>query len=165
MASSRRGLLAVELEWTPTLTAAERRLLALPEKLQNLRPLMKEQIWPVTREMLERHWSTKGAAFGHRWAPWADSTRARRVAQGNAAKGLLRDTDNLFRKIFRERAVDTRLQEVRGGLRLRLDSRVRYAVYHQVGTSFMPERQIIPYPFPRNFIIAIRKIIKAYLRA
>jgi hypothetical protein len=51
---------------------------------------------------------------------------------------------------------------IQGGLRLQLNVAVSYAVYHQVGTQFMPERQVIPDPLPPSFRTEVRKIIKDF---
>lgn len=153
----------VAINYNPRLTPDEQALIALPDRMKNLRPLMQNVIAPLTNEMLKQHWDSKGAAFGHQWAPWAPSTKAARIRKGNASKGLMRDTDHLFNTIFAARATDDRLKIIAGGLRLQLNTRVPYAIYHQVGTSNMPERQVIPDPLPPTFLRKVRAAIREYL--
>lgn len=152
--------LRVSLDYNPRLTPAERKLLALPSRLKNLRPLMQRGIAPAVNRMLQRHWDSKG---GHTWAPLAASTIRAKKRKGTLDKGILRDTDHLFKALFRARDTDSRLRTIPGGLRLSLNTGIPYAVYHQVGTSRMPERQVIPSPFPRPFLTEIRSIIREFL--
>lgn len=154
----------VELNYSPRLTPAEQKLLALPSRLKNLRPLMQRGIAPAANRMQKQWWDSKGTAFGRAgWAPLAASTIKAKKRKGTFDKGILRDTDHLFKAIFRERVSDSRLRVVAGGLRLSLNTGIPYAIYHQVGTQFMPERQVIPYPFPRPFIREVREIVRDYL--
>jgi hypothetical protein len=153
----------VAIDYNPRLTKDEKTLLALPDRLRNLRPFMIGAVAPAANRMLMKHWESKGAAFGHDWAPLAASTIRAKKRKGTFDKGILRDTDHLFKTLFRERDTDSRLRTVAGGLRLQLNVGVPYAVFHQVGTQFMPERQVIPVPFPRSFITEIRAMIRTYL--
>jgi hypothetical protein len=153
----------VAVDYNPRLTRGELALLALPNRMKNLRPFMIRVLAPAINRMLKRHWDTKGAAFGHPWAPWAESTLLRRIKKGNVAKGILRDTDHLFTTLFRERTTDSRLRTVRNGLRLQLNTGVPYAIFHQVGTQHMPERQVIPDPFPNSFIKSTRALLRDWI--
>jgi hypothetical protein len=155
-------VIRVAVNYSPRLSRAEQQLLLLPKRLVNLRPLMRRGILPLYNRMLKRHWDSKGAAFGHQWAPWAASTLAARTRKGNVAMGLLRDTDHLFRTIFKERMSDDRLKVVEGKVRFQGNIAVPYAIYHQVGTQFMPERQVIPDPLPRSFRESVRNVIRTY---
>ncbi len=156
-------LIRVEVEAVVRVSKSIQQLNELPERLKNLRPVMVGAVAPLANQMLLRHWESKGAAFGHTWAPLAPSTIATRARKGTLAKGILRDTDHLFRAIFRERAADSRLSSAPGGYRLRLDTRIPYAIYHQVGTSNMPDRQVIPDPLPRSFVQDVKKVVREYL--
>lgn len=156
--------LRVNVEYEPTLTKAEQIVLKLPNKLANLRPFMINNVAPAVNRMLLRHWESNGAAFGRRWAPWKPATRAKRIAKGNEGKGLLRDTDHLFKTLFRSRPTDSRLRKIKDGLRLSLNLGVRYAIFHQEGTEFMAERQVIPDPLPRVFMKEVRVLFSEYLR-
>jgi hypothetical protein len=157
------SFLRVEVNYNPRLTRGEQALLELPARLRGLRRLMIQGVAPVVNKMLKRHWDSKGAAFGHAWAPWAPSTLAARIRKGNASKGLMRDTDHLFRVLFRARSTDDRLKIVAGGLRLQLNTGVPYGIFHQLGTSNMPERQIIPDPLPRSFVRTVRDVVRVYI--
>lgn len=157
-------MIRVEVNYNPRLSPGEKTLLQLPNRMKNLRVFMKNIVVPEAVDpMLKKHWDSKGAAFGHPWAPWAPSTRAARIRKGNAAKGILRDTDHLFKTLFRARVTDDRLKVVSGGLRLQLNTGVPYAIFHQVGTSRMPERQVIPDPLPRSFITTVRGLLREYI--
>lgn len=148
---------------TRKLTKAQRLLAELPNRLANLRPLMQRVVVPEVDRMMLRHWNSKGAAFGRPWAPWAAATLAKRKRKGNTAKGILRDTDHLFKALFRARASDSRLRSVPGGIRLALNTGVRHAIFHQLGTENMPERQVIPDPLPVTFVRHVRALIKDYV--
>lgn len=156
-------LIRVEVNYNPRLTPAELTLLALPQRMKNLRPFMQQTVAPLFNRMEQQHFDTKGAAFGHPWAPWAASTKLARLRKGNAGKGLLRDTDALYNAIFRDRASDDRLKVVGGRLRFQANVKVPYAIYHQVGTQFMPDRQVIPDPLPPMFLRQLRTQLKRFL--
>lgn len=156
-------MIKVSVQYSPRLSAAEKTLAALPNRLRNLRPVMQRGIAPAFNRMEERHFKSKGAAFGRRWAPWAASTLAARIKKGNASKGIMRDTDHLYRTLLRGREADSRLRLISGGLRLDFNIGVPYAIYHQVGTSRMPERQIIPDPLPRSFMQECRAILREFV--
>lgn len=156
-------VLRVEVSMTRRLTKAEQQLMQLPNRLRNLRPFMQQVVAPEANAMLLRHWDSKGRAFGHSWAPWAAATLARRTRKGNVEKGLMRDSDQLFRALFRARSADSRLSSAPGGLRLSLNSGVRHAIFHQVGTEHMPERQVIPDPLPGVFIKKVRALLKDFI--
>lgn len=159
-------MISVEIRgYSPRLTPVERKILALPNKLRDIKFIMRTQIAPAMNAMLLRHWESKGAAFGHPWAPWSPRTLAARLRKGNEAKGILRDTDRLFNAIFRDRPADSRLQAVAGGLVLSYNTRIPYAVFHQVGTRFMPERQVFPVPMPDSFKRQVRAILRQWLEA
>lgn len=156
-------IIRVEVAITRRLTKAEQQLMQLPNRLQNLRPFMKQTVAPRVEAMLLRHWNSKGRAFGHPWAEWAAATLAKRTRKGNVSKGILRDTDHLFKALFRARSADSRLRSVPGGLRLALNTGVRYAIFHQLGTEVMPARQVIPDPLPPTFIRSIRALLKEFI--
>lgn len=156
-------MIAVKVDYNPRLTKGEQAILQIPNRIANLRPVMRTSIAPAANRMFQRHFASKGAAFGHPWAPWSVETLRRRLAKGNASKGILLDTDHLFRALTRRRETDSRLSVVAGRLRLQLNIAVPYAVFHQVGTQFMPERQVIPDPLPRSFTSEVRAIIKDFI--
>jgi hypothetical protein len=154
-------MIVVQLETNVPFTANQRRLVALPNRLRNLQIVARKDIIPAMNKMLRRHWDSKGSAFGHKWAAWALSTYKRRLRRGNIDKGLLRDTDNLSKALFRERANDQRVTVLSDGVEITFNTRVPYAVFHQVGTQFMPERQIFPDPAPETFKREVRAILRA----
>lgn len=163
-------MLSPEITYTPRITPALENLRALPGRLRDLRPLMTQAIVPAALEMLRRHWDSKGAAFGHPWAPLAPSTLLDRIRKGTAAKGPLRDTDNLFLALFASVSSSQALQQVAGGIRLSLGlaanadplERLK-ALFHQHGTSRMPARQVIPSPLPRSFRDVVRAMVLDWL--
>lgn len=159
-----------KVTYTPRVTPAIRQLHELPGRLRDLRPLAEHAIIPAALEMLRRHWDSKGAAFGHPWAALAPSTIESRIRKGTAAKGPLRDTDNLFLALFRAVASTHRVQATASGVRvsLGLDSSARAidrlkALWHQRGTAKMPARQIIPEPLPRSFRDLVRTLTRDWL--
>lgn len=155
-------MIRVTVDYFPKLTKGERALLALPPRLRNLRPVMIEGVAPAYNAMLKRHWESQGAAFGQRWAPLAERTLEARARKGTLSKGILRDTDHLFKAVFRARATDDRLKSIRGGIRFQGNVGERKAIYHQLGTQFMPARTVIPDPLPRSFKQQVRAIVREY---
>lgn len=157
-------MIRVEVEYTPRLTRGEQALLQLPNRLRNLPVVMKNQVAPATERMLKRHWTSKGAAFGHQWAPWAPETLRKRLRKGNTAKGILRDTDHLFKAAFR--GVKAKgLVSVQGkNVLFKYSISDPKAIYHQVGTQYMPERLVVPYPLPDGFKKEVRTIIRDFIR-
>lgn len=156
-------MIRVEVNYNPRLGKGEQQLLLLPNRLQNLRLVMKQGIVPAFNKMLQRHWDSKGVAFGHKWAQWAPSTLAKRTRKGNASKGLLRDTDHLYKVLFRARTGDDRLKVVGGTLRFQANTREFKAAYHQFGTEHMPIRQVIPDPLPPAFRTTVRDIVREFI--
>jgi hypothetical protein len=150
----------VEVNYRPRLSPSEKLLLALGDRVKNLRPLMTGEIAPAANRMLLRWWESNGNGT---WAPLAPSTIKAKIRKGTFGRGTLRDTLHLFRTLFQERTADSRLRTVSGGLRLQLNTGVPYAIYHQVGTSRMPQRQVIPDPLPQSFTRECRALIRAYL--
>lgn len=156
-------MIRVTVNYNPRLTQGEKELLALPNRLRNLRPLMQESIAPAFNRMLAEHWRTEGAAFGHPWAPLQPSTLAAKARHGTVGLGILHDTNHLFRTLFADRANDSRLRKIAGGLRFQANVGVPYAIYHQVGTSYMAERQVIPDPLPDSFKREVRNLIRQFI--
>lgn len=156
-------MIPVELQYNPRLTPTEKVVLALPNKLRNMRIIMQTQLAPAMNRMLRKHWDSKGAAFGFPWAPWAPATLRKRLRKGNVAKGILRDSDHLFTTIFQDRPTDNRLRVSNGQLTLFFNTKVPYAVFHQVGTRFMPERLVFPDPIPDSFKREARGILRKWL--
>lgn len=156
-------MLRVEVSYNPRLTPAEKELLALPNRLRGLRPLMQRAIAPAANRMLARHWDSKGAAFGHKWPPWALSTLLSRFRKGNAGQGLMIDSGHLKEILFRSRDTDNRLRAIPNGVRLGLNVAVRYARFHQRGTKHMPVRQVIPDPLPRSFQAEVKSLVRGFI--
>lgn len=155
----------VTVDYNIKLSKAELAIISLPNRLKDLRPLMQKAIAPAFDAMERKHWESRGAAFGHKWAPLAPSTIASKRSKGTLSKGILQDSDNLFRAVFRARASDNRLRVVDGRVRFQANVGTRYAIFHQVGTQFMPDRQVIPDPLPLSFKATIRNIVKEYIRS
>jgi hypothetical protein len=149
-------------KYSPRLTKGEVALLHLKERLspRGLRVLMQEEIAPAANRMMLRWWSTLGNGT---WAPLKPSTVRSKIRKGTFSKGTLHDTDHLFKVLFRERATDSRLKSTPGGVRLSLGTNVRYAKFHQFGTSRMAQRQVVPNPLPRSFTAECKALIRAYL--
>jgi hypothetical protein len=156
-------VIRVEVNYNPRLSSGEKMLLALPNRMRNLRPLMQRGIAPAFNRMEKRHWDTSGAAFGHPWAPLAESTIRAKARKGTLGLGILHDTNHLFRTVFQARETDSRLRAIGAGLRFQANVAVPYAIYHQVGTSHMPERQVIPDPLPDSFKREVRGIIRQFI--
>jgi hypothetical protein len=148
--------------FTAELTPAERAMAALPERLKQLPDFMARGVAPLADRMLRRHWDSKGAAFGHPWAPLAESTLRSKMRRGTASKGILRDSDDLLRAMFS--ASTRRVTPFANGARLRITPpEPIYALFHQLGTARMPARQVVPIPFPNSFIAQVKTAVRAFL--
>lgn len=163
-------MLTANITYTPRLTAAEQQLAALPSRLRNLRPLMVRGIAPLAEQMIRRHETTEGAAFGHQWQELADSTIAAKARKGTLGAGILHDTGDLFRAIYRSLTSGAAIVAINGGLRLVLGAgalddpieRLKFR-WHMLGTRRMPARQPIPSPLPRSFRDDVRKLVHDYI--
>lgn len=144
-------------------TRTEKRIAELPERLRNLKPLMEQGIAPATDRMLRRHWESKGAASRQSWAPLAPETIRKRERHGTLSKGILRDTDHLFRAVFRAGSAGN-ITTRGSGVRLSVSVKEKKAALHQVGTQFMPERHVLPDPLPASFRQLVMKMARQYLR-
>jgi hypothetical protein len=155
-----------EIRYTPRLTDAERNLLALPGRLKHLDAFARLVVVPAFVRMLERHWETKGWAFGQPWADWAPSTLMQRIKKGNAALGILFDTGHLFRAIFRAVFKMNAVERTPTGVRVAFnlgdvdDPTVRF---HFFGTRFMPARKPVPSPLPRSFRDEVRGLFRDFI--
>jgi len=141
-------------------------LLALPSRLRNVDAFARLSVVPAIFRMLERHWESKGAAFGRPWAAWAPATLAHRLKKGNASLGILFDTGHLFRAIFRSVFDLNRVQRTPNGVRIALgltDDEDPTFKFHQLGTRFMPARQPIPNPLPRSFRDEVRSLFRDFI--
>jgi hypothetical protein len=156
-------LIVTQIEAPIRLTKGEQALLALPNRLKNLPRLMKEGIAPAMNRMQMLHWQTEGRRFDHPWAPLEPATIRKKRRKGTLDRGILHDTEHLFKAVFRARASDDRLKQIPGGFRLLANTKIFYAIFHQVGTQFMAERQVIPNPLPQSFVKECRNIIRVYL--
>lgn len=153
----------VAVEFDVTLTRFERRVAELPERLRNLEPLMREGIAPATEKMLRRHWDSKGAAFRRKWAELAPATILKRERHGTLSKGILRDTDHLFRQVFRAAGAG-QIRARSHSVQLIVSVKEKKAMLHQHGTEHMPARQVIPDPLPSGFRQLVTRMVRNYLR-
>jgi hypothetical protein len=160
---SRLPLIVTEVVAPLKLTKGELALAQLPIRLRGLDRLMKDGIAPAANRMLMLHWQSEGRRFDHPWAPLMESTIERKRRKGTLDKGILHDTDHLFKAIFAARTSDSRLKTIPGGFRLAMNTRIFYAVFHQVGTEFMTDRQVVPDPLPRSFVRECKDIVRVYL--
>lgn len=135
----------------------------IPDRVADLMAFGEFVLRPEVEKMLEKHFRSKGGAFGTRskWAPWAEETRLKRLRKGNISKGILTDEDVLFDSLFAEESMN--IDSEHDGIRLVLNTGVRYSIFHQLGTVYMPERQVIPDPLPVSFVRRIKKLLRAYV--
>jgi hypothetical protein len=144
---------------------AEQQLLAIPNRLRHLDAFARFALAPLVSDVIQRHWESKGAAFGHPWAPWAPSTLAARLRKGNAQLGILRDTGQLFAAVMRA-AESPKIVPVTGGVRLVVEispSDDPKAIFHQLGTARMSARQVLPNPLPRSLRDTARQLLRDFV--
>jgi phage gpG-like protein len=94
---------------------------------------------------------TEGAHYGAKWAPRAASTvkalsaRKRKkngkLGKARTPKPILRDTGTLMKSFFVQDG---------GGDAFAVATPVRYAKYHEAGTSKMPARPVMPFDAAGN---------------
>jgi hypothetical protein len=160
-------MLNVQVTYTPRLSKGEQRLLSFRDRLKNLAPLMTQTIAPEAVDMLTRHWDSKGAAFGHPWAPWKPATFRARVRKGNVGKGLLDDTGALKASLFDALRGANRIQLIPQGVRFSLapDDPIERRKFGFLlrGTPSMVARQPVPSPLPRSFRDRLRLLTRDYL--
>jgi len=153
----------VSVAFDINLTRTEKKIAELPNRLRDLRPLMEDGIRPATDAMLRRHWESKGAAFRHKWAGLAPETIRKRLRHGTLSKGILRDSDHLFREIFRAAGAG-RVVARSDRITLEVSVKEKKAMLHQRGTLHMPARQVIPEPLPTTFRRLVTRMVREYLR-
>lgn len=158
------------ITYTPRLSEAEQQLATLPNRLRNMRPMFDAAIVPLAEAMLTEHWSSKGARFGHTWAALRPSTIAERIRKGTIAKGILRDSDDLMRAVFRSPTSSGAILAIGGGFRLVMGEsviddpieRMKFR-WHMQGTARMPAREPIPSPLPRSFRDQVRAVVHDFI--
>jgi phage gpG-like protein len=107
------------------------------EALLNLEPLW-ELVKPVAAQVEEEQFDTQGQGA---WPALADSTLARKASGGWPEDPLIRTGDLKASLTDPGRAADVGPRHMIYGT----DS--SYAIFHQLGTSKMPQRQVIPDPY------------------
>jgi hypothetical protein len=152
----------VEVRTSRRLTRAEQKLIELPNRLGRLRQFTQKTLAPEAQKMVLKHWRTKGSAYGHKWAPWAEETLRKRLLKGNVDKGILRDSDTLFNSLTKPQAI--KLEYLPNGVRLSLNTGVPYSIFHQMGTRYMPARLVLPMPLPPTFVRTIRKLTVSFIK-
>ncbi len=156
----------VDLTYTPRVGAAERAILQLPNKVRNLRVVLRQALAPAFVKMEKKHFDSKGAAFGHPWAPWAPATRRKRIRKGTASKGILVDSEKLLDSLTKNFDPElTQIAATEKSVHMTFVSRVPYAIFHQLGApaNNMPARQVIPDPLPESFRRQVRAVLRGYL--
>ena len=93
---------------------------------------------PIMAEIEEQQFDTQGEGA---WPGLAESTLAEKSAGGWPSDPLVR-TGNL-----KESLVDPGRAAETGPMQMTWGSDVPYAIFHQTGTSKMPQRQVISDPF------------------
>jgi Phage virion morphogenesis family len=144
---------------------AEQQLLALPNRLRSLDVFARFALAPLALSMVQQHWASKGAAFGHPWAPWAPSTLKERIRKGNTQLGILHDTGHLESAVMAA-AQSPQITATATGVRLSITVSPAddpKAAFHQFGTSRMPARQVLPSPFPRSFRDPVRQLLRDFV--
>jgi phage gpG-like protein len=123
--------------------------------LLDLEPLW-ELVKPVAASVEEDQFSSQGQGA---WSPLAESTLARKEAGGWPMDPLVRTGDLKASLVDPGRAADTGPQHMVYG------TDVGYAIFHQEGTSRMPQRQLIPDPYRVEDRRKIESAMVAYVNA
>lgn len=123
--------------------------------LLDLEPLW-ELVKPVAASVEEDQFSSQGQGA---WPGLAESTIARKEAGGWPADPLVRTGDLRASLVDPGRAADA------GPRSMTYGTNVDYALFHQEGTSRMPQRQLIPDPYRVEDRRKIESAMVAYVNA
>lgn len=127
----------VSIQVEPPLEFILKQTGAFQAALLDLEPLW-ELVKPVAASVEEEQWDTQGQGA---WPPLADSTIAEKERGGWPSDPLIRTGDLKASLTDPGRAADS------GPRHLIYGTDVEYALFHQEGTSRMPQRQVIPDPY------------------
>jgi len=110
-----------------------KKILKLKGGLNNLSPVFSA----IEKEMMgnvNNNFGTEGAFLEKKWANLKPSTIAQRLRSGFSAGPILQRTGKLKNSTYRKEKTNTRVV---------VGNRASYYPYHQLGTSKMPQRQIM----------------------
>ena len=109
----------------------------------------------------KRQFETQVAAGGQKWDKLAPRTLAMKAARGTLSKGILKDTEEMFRMLTASKHEDRRWERSPNGAKVFFTmQRFRH---HQEGTKRMPARPVYPDPLPPSFIQELKNTITGYL--
>lgn len=100
-------------------------------------------LWDKLSDVMEKVEQDQFDSEGHgQWATLADSTLAEKQRLGFPEQILVRTGD------LKDSLTDPGRAASKQPFSMTWGTDVPYAIYHQLGTEKMPERQVIPDPFP-----------------
>jgi len=145
------------------ITKAERKLLSLESRFKNLEKLALGPIRALVTRTVQKHWASRGAAFGKPWKPLAASTIERKRRMGTLGLGPLKSTKALFLSLINPRT-GTRLRRIANGVMLDVFSNDPKAAWHHKGVpGRLPKRQVFPSPPPPQFVTELRSIVRTFI--
>lgn len=103
------------------------------KKLENLNPFFDEAKKIVLADV-QKQFGTEGGVYGGRWAPLELNTINSRIRRGYGAGPILVNSGKLKR---------SPRELVRTKDMIVIGSDVAYYKYHQLGTKYMPQRQVL----------------------
>jgi phage gpG-like protein len=125
----------VRIEFRPPLEFIARQAGSFGRRLRNLEPLW-DRFSNVLPDIFREHFESHGEG---KWPPLAASTLKQKGGIGD----ILIETGSMFDSLVSPGSgVD------KGPMQMSWGTEADYAQYHQEGTSKMPQRQVIPDPFP-----------------
>ena len=134
------------------------RLSRIERGIASFRMFFEERAKPLLIEEVEAIFAREG--ISPRWKPLAASTVAQKRREG-LDNGILRRTGKLYRAYTGGSGASISISDTR----FAYDVSVPYAIYHEDGTSRIPQRQVFGQvvrskTFQRNLIIAAERYVQ-----
>jgi hypothetical protein len=157
-------MLDVRVVYSPGISDAERRMLALVARLPRAADDLRAPFTAATKHLIAEQFRTEGEAYGgSRWAALARSTRLAKLRAGTIGRGILVHSGRMRALLLGFSARDWAVTNAGGRLAYLLNLRGSppYGFHHH-GTRRMPRRRVLPAQSP-GFSSDLRRILADYL--
>lgn len=142
-------------------TSVKLALTAIGNRAGDLTRVFKGPVDKVVRDFYDRQFKTEGRAGKRQWKQLSPRTLAFKARHRRQRMGILRFTNRLYRSYVNRSGPDSLLVvEPRAYER---SSLVPYARQHQLGTRWMPARQVPVDPLPVGVERAITNAIAVFV--
>ena len=156
-------MLNIKIDYSPKVTDGERQLLGFAERLAGIGDALRTPFAVALRRLITQQFTSEGAAYGSTWAKLAKSTQLAKLRAGTLNRGILVNTGAMRTALLDFTPASWRFAESQGRLSWLMSLKGAHPyVFHHLGTSRMPARQVLPSPSPR-FMSELRGIVADYL--